>query len=236
MKTKLCPLALGVVLSIQGALGQGTLNFANIGVGLAAPITNWDGSTAVASSCLIDLYWAPGVVGDSTQLLALGAPAHFITNGYFLGGARTLPNSPAGTVITAQVRVWDAAACSPWGGWVWIPCASSFSQYGASRLFQVMLTAPPATPTPLVGLQSFGITPPTSLLPPRFSVNSVVGDRLVLSWPPSITGSNFVLQQNPDLSTTNWVTIMQAPIFVGPRFQIAIPKPAGTMFYRLVAP
>lgn len=236
MKTKLSPLALGLLLTIEAALGQGTVNFANIGIGLDAQITNWDGSTAMASSCLIDLYWAPGVMSDSTQLIALGAPTHFITNGYFLGGARTLPNTPAGTVITAQVRVWDAAACSPWGGWVWIPCASSFSQYGVSGMFQVTLTAPPMPPAPLLSLESFGITPPTTLLPPRFTVNSAVGDRLVLSWPPSIVGNNFVLQKNPDLSTTNWVTIMQAPIFVGPRFQIAIPKPAGTMFYRLVSP
>jgi hypothetical protein len=236
MTTRLLPLALGFLLTIGSAFGQGTLNFANIGVGLAAQITNWDGTIAMSSSCLIDLYWAPGVVGDSTRLIALEAPTHFITNGYFVGGARTLPNSPAGTMITAQVRVWDAAACSPWGGWSWIPCASSFSQYGVSQMFQVMLTSPPAAPTPLLGLSSFGITPPTSLLPPRFTVSSVAGNRLVLTWPPSITGTNFVLQQNPDLSTTNWVTVAPAPVFIGPQFQIAIPKPAGTMFYRLVSP
>lgn len=236
MKTRLLPLALGFLLTTMAALGQGALNFANIGVGLDAQITNWDGTTAMSSSCLIYLYWAPGVIGDSTRLIALGAPTHFFTNGYFVGGARTLPNSPSGTMITAQVRVWDAAACSPWGGWSWIPCASSFSQYGVSEMFQVMLTAPPSTPAQLVGLNSFGVTPPTSLLPPRFAVSSETGNRLVLTWPPSIAGTNFVLQQNPDLSTTNWVTVAQAPVLVGPQFQMAIPKPAGTMFYRLVTP
>jgi hypothetical protein len=232
MKRSFVPLAFALTLWSGAGFAQGTIIFANKGVGLDAPVTNWDGTGLAGSAFGADLYWAPGIVTDSTVLVGLGAPTYFLTNGYFDGGARTIPFTP-GTVITLQVRVADLDGCPPWQ-WDLARCNALTFQHGESALFQVTVTSPPDPPASLKGLEPFGISPPTTPGAPRFTLNSMSGDRLVFSWPPSVVG-NFVLQQNDNLGTTNWVTSTDAPDFVGPQFQVVIPKPAGTMFYRLVS-
>src|SRR5579859_7323487 len=106
MKRLFLTAALGVVC--VSAFAQGTLNFANAGVGFAARVTDTDGTTGLSGSAWeADLYWTPGVVTDSTLLTALNQPATFSTvpaqAGYFFGGVRTLPGTFTGETITAQV-------------------------------------------------------------------------------------------------------------------------------------
>ena len=52
-----------------------------------------------------------------------------------------------------------------------------------------------------------------------------------LSWPTS--SGNFAVQQNPVLTTTNWITISNAPIPVSGEYQVNLPSSATNMFYRL---
>ena len=62
------------------------------------------------------------------------------------------------------------------------------------------------------------------------------GGKLAFSWiVPSI---HFVLQQNPDLGTTNWTDVPATPAldYSTLRNQVTIPAPAGPMFYRLASP
>jgi hypothetical protein len=125
------------------------------------------------------------------------------------------------------VRVWNNALECGWD------CDSPVFQHGASGLFQVTLTSPPDTPAELTGLLPFGLSPPTTRSAPSFSLNTLVDNRLVFTWLPSVVGTNFVLQQSTDLRTGNWITLTEAPTFVAPQFQIAITKPSSTMFYRL---
>ena len=99
------------------AFAQGTLNFANAGVGLQAKVTDTDQVTGLAGTAWeADLFWAPGVVTDPWLLTALGQPATFSTvpsqAGFFFGGPRTIPTAPG--VITAQVRIWDAGSGPSW--------------------------------------------------------------------------------------------------------------------------
>ena len=54
---------------------------------------------------------------------------------------------------------------------------------------------------------------------------------ILLSW-PTPTGA-FEVQQSPDLHLANWITLTNRPVVVGSKNQVAIPKPDGTMFYRL---
>jgi len=230
MKTLL--LLTSIALAAVHSFAQGTLIFANLGTRLDAPVTNWDGTRLAGYMFAADLWWAPGTVTDSKQLMELGAPAVFISEGYFLGGTRLIPGTVGGTVITAQVRAFGGVAGCPPFAW---DCDSSVYQEGDSALMQLTLTSGPEPPASLNGLTPFGISPPTTRSAPRCIVNSIVGDRLVLSWPPSSVAASFVLQQNSDLTTTNWVTITTTPILVGREFQIAIPVPRGNMFYRLVS-
>jgi hypothetical protein len=65
--------------------------------------------------------------------------------------------------------------------------------------------------------------PPLSITPTQSS--------LVLSWPtPTLA---FAVQRNSDLSTSNWLTLTDAPAVVASRNQVIIPKPQATTFYRL---
>jgi hypothetical protein len=146
MKGLFLTAALGAVC--VSTFGQGTLNFANAGVGLQAKITNTDGTGLSGNAWTVDLFWARGVVTDSASLIALGAPTFFSTvpsqAGFFFGGPRTIPTAPG--VITAQLRVWDTAS----GSYLFA------RGVGESILFQVTLAdpnaTPPGIPTSMTGL------------------------------------------------------------------------------------
>lgn len=68
---------------------------------------------------------------------------------------------------------------------------------------------------------------------PQLSITATNRDTVLLSW-PAPGGGNFALQQNPDLSTKNWVTLTNPPILVGGEYQTGLPSQAASMFYRLV--
>ena len=153
--------------SIQSSFAQGQLIFANFGGGANAPVYDTDGVTKLAGSAFAaDLYWAPGVVTDSTVLTALGAPANFVASGYFLGGSRTIPGQPGGSTITGQVRIWGTADGGTWES-VWAS-GSPTARLGASILFQITLTELPIPPNTLTGLNGhfFGFWPPIGIPEP----------------------------------------------------------------------
>jgi hypothetical protein len=72
-----------------------------------------------------------------------------------------------------------------------------------------------------------------SLLPVALSITNS-GGNLVLSW-PSPPG-NFVLQQNSDLTTTNWLTMTNTPATTNSQNQVILAPAAGNQFYRLKYP
>lgn len=143
MKKLILTAALGV--ACISAFAQGTLNFANAGVGYQAKVTDLNTGLGLSGAgWMADLFWAAGTVANSTQLAALNAPATFSTvasqAGFFFGGPRTVPTAPG--VITAQVRVWDTASGSTWAQAI----NAANPTLGESVLFQVTLADPNATP------------------------------------------------------------------------------------------
>jgi len=71
-------------------------------------------------------------------------------------------------------------------------------------------------------------------LPPAALSITVSGTNLVLSW-PSPPGS-FVLQQNYDLTTTNWTEATNMPIAGEGQNQVIVNPVIGNQFYRLKYP
>ena len=69
---------------------------------------------------------------------------------------------------------------------------------------------------------------------PMLNVRLTAADRVILAWPNPSTG--FVLQQNADLNTTNWVNVATSPQIVGNEMQVTVSPPVGYRFYRLRAP
>jgi len=69
---------------------------------------------------------------------------------------------------------------------------------------------------------------------PLLSVSVPHPTSLVLAWPTNFTG--YLLQQNLDLTTTNWSSVPNAPAVVGTNNQVTITPLAGRDFFRLVHP
>ncbi len=57
------------------------------------------------------------------------------------------------------------------------------------------------------------------------------GGGVIVSWPAAFTG--YVLQENSDLSSTNWVDVTNSVNVVGGENQVLISSPADNNFYRL---
>ena len=57
---------------------------------------------------------------------------------------------------------------------------------------------------------------------------------VTVSWPSSAT--NYVLQQNSDLTTANWTPVGASVSTNGPTLSVTISPPAGNLFFRLNSP
>jgi hypothetical protein len=62
-----------------------------------------------------------------------------------------------------------------------------------------------------------------------------VGGGLLLSW--IVPSMNFVLQENPGLEPASWIDVPTTPTlnYTNLNYQVAVPAPVRTMFYRLVS-
>ena len=69
---------------------------------------------------------------------------------------------------------------------------------------------------------------------PLLSVFVTSTNTVVVSWPAPSTG--FSLQQNSNLSTTNWSSVTNVVQNAGGNNQVTIAPPIGNRFYRLVFP
>ena len=69
---------------------------------------------------------------------------------------------------------------------------------------------------------------------PPLNIFRTVTNTAVVAWPSWPT--NFVLQQNASLDTTNWLTVTNAPIEVNGTNQVVIRPFTGSRFYRLKQP
>jgi hypothetical protein len=66
---------------------------------------------------------------------------------------------------------------------------------------------------------------------PAATIAATSTNTAVIAWPASVSG--FTVQQNPDLSTTNWVTVTNADNIANGQHQVVVPVTNAKMFYRL---
>jgi len=148
-------IAIGCMVATVGALAQAQVNFANFAPPqVDVKVYDVDGTTPLAGSD----YMAQLYVGTSADSLAPveGATATFQSGplaGYFVGGLVTVPY-PAGTHIYAQVKAWYTAGGSLTS---YEAARSALGKVGESNIIELDLTAPPALPPNLVGLESFSL-------------------------------------------------------------------------------
>jgi hypothetical protein len=70
--------------------------------------------------------------------------------------------------------------------------------------------------------------------PPQLAIVTSSPGALVLRWPTNAPG--FVLEQNSDLTSTNWMTFVGPPTVVVTNFQVTISTRTGRGFFRLAKP
>ena len=60
------------------------------------------------------------------------------------------------------------------------------------------------------------------------------GSNAVVAWCTNAPG--FTLQQNGDLTSTNWVTVTNAPVTVSDEYHVTLAPTATNAFFRLIRP
>jgi hypothetical protein len=153
-------LIIACLVASLSAFAQGTVNFANAGGGVTAPVTNQDGSRLAGAG-----FQAQLLVGATADSLTPVATTGFLTGGgagFFNGGVVTLSAHAPGSRPFFQVRAWDVSSGATF---------DAASVRGQSTVFQLGVTtglggggSPPAPPAALVGLTSFQLVPEPSTI------------------------------------------------------------------------
>ena len=111
--------------------------------------------------------------------------------------------------------------------------AATFSRDQILQVRPVGITTPPyfadGSDIGAFELQSFPTNAPSLGIVRSFTTNTVT-----ISWPYAF--NCFVLQQNTNLATTNWVPVSNPVSLVGTQCQITVESSASHVFYRLVHP
>lgn len=175
-----------LVFAPVSVFAQGQINFATIGVGVNAPVTNtlnWQ-RVPTGNTFLAQLYYGPAGAGESSLISVTNPAVGFAVDGFIIAGTRlTDPVVVAGGQVgTFQVRVWEAVLGATWEqayqNW------NSMSVTGAlgfSQLIQVKTTAAPDSPVYLTSLQPFLVDSGT-LPEPATAWLGLLGAAAVLYW------------------------------------------------------
>jgi photosystem II stability/assembly factor-like uncharacterized protein len=173
---------------------------------------------------------------DGTRLVASsGGGVYVSTNS---GGSWTLVNANSGQVAssadgTKLVIGGGSIYTSSDSGLTWVSNNApvtfipNYSWIASSadgcKMFAVRYGSP--------GIWTCQITPASTL-----NINSSASTGAVLSW--TIPSTNFVLQQNSDLTTTNWTNVTNTPVLnlTNLQNQVIISPSGSNVFYRLKTP
>ena len=214
-------ISIAIFCSAARVMAQGQINFSNYGEGVDAPITNAAGSPIGSSSPYVaDMFFSTNLNASFDALVGAGYNQQFSHSGYFLGGSKTLLDF----AYLVQVRVWDTTYGSNY-----YQARDAGGEFGFSSSITITPSVGPGTPSPLSGLKGFQLQ-----RLPRLNIATTPTNTIVFAW--AVEQTNYALQQNPDLSPTNWITLPNTPVTVANEQQVVIPVPqSGRMFYRLVS-
>jgi hypothetical protein len=195
----------------------------------SAPLYSWTGWTALASSA------------DGTRLAA--------TIGY-----TSFPTGPGPIYISPDGGGTWQASSSPTSHWTSVACSADGVRLVATMMFGGIYTstdsgttwvsndvpvaswsavASSADGTRLVAVvDGGGIWTTQSTPAPRLDI-APSGTNVVLAW--TVPSADFLLQENPNFNTAKWADVATLPAlnFTNLQYQVTLPPPAGTRFYRL---
>ena len=73
-----------------------------------------------------------------------------------------------------------------------------------------------------------------TLAAPKLNLSLSPSNSLIFTW--SGTTASYLLQASDSLSSTNWTTLTNAPAITNAAYQVILPAPAASQFYRLTLP
>lgn len=210
------------------AVAQKQFLFVNFGFGMnAAPVFDATGNLVPGPGPYVaDFFWSANTNASMDSLNPAGRNTPFVTNspgaGYFFGGTVTL-FTPSFDIL-GQVRVWDTTY-----GATYFEARDNGGEFGFSNLIPVTLvTGGGSPPYPLIGLQSFQLQ-----RLPILGVSLTTSNTLLFFWSTNLT--SYALQHNAGFQPSNWITFTNVATVIGEENKISLPRPEGTMFYRLVS-
>jgi hypothetical protein len=166
MKKLLITTASLAVMAIS-AYSQGNVNFANVIISgtarpVNAPVTAEDGATRLVGTAYQAQLWARPA-GSSAAYAQIGAGQTFLTaagfEGFWTPATRSIPGVAAGEQAQVVARAWRVS-----DGATWDAARTQGRGWGESQPINVTLTAPPATPALMIGLQGFSLVPEPSTI------------------------------------------------------------------------
>jgi hypothetical protein len=190
------------------------------------PSVTWN---AIACSADGRKLVAPVIIGGTHRLLtSIDSGATWVTNGAPISRVTSVASSADGTKLVAVEpdRIWLSAD----SGANWI----SNNLTGFWR--DVAISADGAKYAVVDGGSSSGGIWVSQVTPEPELKLVVSGNKLKASW--IIPSANFVLQQNPELSTSNWTTVINPPTlnFSNLEYEVDLSPTHERAFYRLASP
>jgi hypothetical protein len=204
-------------LRLMVATGDGPINSSGVkGLhGLIYMASDW-GTPGLAQTTRVDIF----ATDDKTRIVVMvrdNGPIYSSTN-----------SGMAWTVINTPGKYQFPLTSGPDGG----------GFYAEATLYPSPKNQTP-TNTPVSNWYAVGSAPDGSKLvmtsdssqpAPVLSI-TLSGNVVIVSWPSSFTG--FILQQNGDLTATNWVDVTNAASVVGEQNQVIMSPTNSNNFYRL---
>lgn len=247
MKTLLCLLVLAAALVVRAQDTVAIQSFISTDYGITAATAGWSfqpltNVSVTALGCFDEIVsnqpgpvWVGLWAADGT-LLASNAVT---TNSTLISRARYEPINP---ILLLTNETYYLGAFSPSGGMV-------IHAYSPGNGSGYVNTAPEiqlgmavgstnssfSFPGTAVGPSGSAILAPNfefqdGIAPPVLNIAFTSNDVLI-SWSATYTG--FALQENSDLTATNWTDVTNSFNVVGGENQVLISSPAGNNFYRL---
>jgi len=128
----------------------------------------------------------------------------------------TLSATTKGSVIVARVSVRKVSAAFDLDVTQKMTLENWYSTVSAANGNKLVITGGPSQSAPVLSITRSG-------------------DGVALSWSATFS-TNFVLQQNEDLTATNWANVTEPVNVVDGQNQVTLPAPPGNAFFRLKTP
>ena len=181
------------------------------------------------------------LVPDQTHAFVTGGYGNFVSSGLISGnnfvtsavtpdGSLGMAYLPRGGTITVAMTNLQNTISARW----FDPSVNSFTTIAGSPFSNTGTQNFTSPGNNSAGDPDWVLVLETPVDPPALSISLTATNTVVVTWPSAWPG--FTLQQNSDLTTTNWVSATNPITAVSNEYEVIISPLIGQQFYRLLEP